>query len=392
VPPGWGDGPPEPARGQPTVPALAPNQRVPARVLAEGEAALALVPEPLALARSLRDTPTGFREYELERDVLSTKLPDVQYTRSAVWLLRWDAELAVEAGDRPRALVALRAQLNASRSVGDEPFLISQLVRMATRLNAARAVERALAHAQFAEADLADLQRAWAEDAEEPFLLNGLLGERAGFYLLFGRLSDGTLTMQEAARERERTFDWYTNWLARGYFPSARAYQLRWFNGAIRVAKRPPHEQLPLPLPERDDSDPAKKVAYMLLPAAHKVAEASVRATADARCTVAALACERFRLKHGKFPDALAELVPALLPEVPKDAFTGEPLGYEKCAGGAIVFSVGQNRTDGAGELDDIGPDFYSGSAVVRFRLYNPDQRKRAAPPPIPVPEPDPNP
>lgn len=42
----------------------------------------------------------------------------------------------------------------------------------------------------------------------------------------------------------------------------------------------------------------------------------------------AAIAAERFRLQHGRFPATLDELVPAFLPEPPLDPFTSAPLHY----------------------------------------------------------------
>lgn len=398
LPKDWRDGAIRPEKWEPEVPPLAPNVRLPASALKSGEAVLARVPEALALARSLRDTPTGFREYHLKPAVFATLLPDVQPTRTAALLLKWDAELALEGGDKPRALAALGAQLNAARSLGDEPFAISQLVRVAVRVLAARSMERALAHAQFAESELAALQRAWTDEAEEPLLATALRGERAAQNELFHNLTEGTTTLDELtgpASEPDLE-QRATNWLMRGRFPAARAHQLRWFNDAIAASRLPSEfqlEALPGPLP-RETTDPALKIAGLLLPAAHKLASATVRGTADARCVVAGLACERFRLKHGRFPNALAELVPAFLPAVPLDAFTGEPLGYEKCDGGAIVFSVGQNRTDTAGTLDEppVEPAKTIDPVRTRFRLYDPDQRHRPAPPePEPL-EPDPNP
>ncbi|MCK4298670.1 MAG: hypothetical protein KAX80_04015, partial [Planctomycetes bacterium] len=41
-----------------------------------------------------------------------------------------------------------------------------------------------------------------------------------------------------------------------------------------------------------------------------------------------ALALERYRLKQGRYPDALTDLTPDLLPDVPLDPFDGKPLRY----------------------------------------------------------------
>ena len=118
-----------------------PNERFPADQIEAARGELAEVGRTLQLVRSLKDFPLGNRRLQLTPDVFSTLLPDTQWTRDAAAILRWDAVLAVEDADTGRAADALLALLNASRSVGDEPFLISQLVRMATRHTATTTAE-----------------------------------------------------------------------------------------------------------------------------------------------------------------------------------------------------------------------------------------------------------
>ncbi len=53
------------------------------------------------------------------------------------------------------------------------------------------------------------------------------------------------------------------------------------------------------------------------------------RVTAERRMTAVSLAVQMFRADHGRWPNALGELVPQYLPAVPLDPFTdGKPLGY----------------------------------------------------------------
>ncbi len=47
-----------------------------------------------------------------------------------------------------------------------------------------------------------------------------------------------------------------------------------------------------------------------------------------ATVTSTMLALERWRLKHGRYPERLTDLVPQLLPAVPVDVWSGFPLGY----------------------------------------------------------------
>ena len=50
-------------------------------------------------------------------------------------------------------------------------------------------------------------------------------------------------------------------------------------------------------------------IGYLLMPAVNKVALAEIRYQAKCLCTAAGIACERYRLKHGKWPVKLDDVV-----------------------------------------------------------------------------------
>ena len=214
-----------PEQKAPDVAWAAPNVRVPDDAISSAERYLAWSNDALTVARSLKDRPTGFREVQLSPDVLMHAGSTGTDTRAVADLLHWDAVIAANSNDADRLTTALRAQLNASRSVGDDPFMVSPLSRFSVRNNAAESVERALAQVTAREPDLAALQTAWAADAEEPLLLYALRGERPLFdYLLQNAGTNDPFEPLEIAR--------------------ARAAGLRWWTRAITAAKLPSHRQL----------------------------------------------------------------------------------------------------------------------------------------------------
>jgi hypothetical protein len=80
--------------------------------------------------------------------------------------------------------------------------------------------------------------------------------------------------------------------------------------------------------------------------------------------TRAVLVLEAYRRERGKLPGSLEDLVPELLPEVPRDGFDGAPLRY--LAERAVVYSVGADLVDeggrvGADERDVDEPAFWLG-------------------------------
>jgi len=69
------------------------------------------------------------------------------------------------------------------------------------------------------------------------------------------------------------------------------------------------------------------------------------------RLTVAALALNRYQLAHHSYPSSLADLVPAYLPELPRDFMDGKPLRYKLNPDGTfLLYSVGEDGEDNGGD------------------------------------------
>ena len=70
----------------------------------------------------------------------------------------------------------------------------------------------------------------------------------------------------------------------------------------------------------------------------------------EARLSVMRLACavEVYRIRRGRLPASLEELAPDILPELPRDPFTGRSYVYRVKPGGAgyLVYSVGSDGED----------------------------------------------
>ena len=64
------------------------------------------------------------------------------------------------------------------------------------------------------------------------------------------------------------------------------------------------------------------------------------------------IAIERFRVAHRAVPEALAEIVPNFITQLPRDIFTREPMIYRRNDdGGFLLYSVGPNRRDDGGAV-----------------------------------------
>jgi hypothetical protein len=63
--------------------------------------------------------------------------------------------------------------------------------------------------------------------------------------------------------------------------------------------------------------------------------------TVELRQLATACALERYRLRHGEYPAHLADLVPTLLPAVPRDVFTLRPMRYDRLSPTKFHLSAG---------------------------------------------------
>ena len=78
-----------------------------------------------------------------------------------------------------------------------------------------------------------------------------------------------------------------------------------------------------------------------------------VRATTETltfiRCSILAVAVERYHRSHDKLPDSLDDLCPDYIESIPLDPFTGRKLLYSRDGEAYVVYSTGINRQDDGG-------------------------------------------
>jgi hypothetical protein len=95
------------------------------------------------------------------------------------------------------------------------------------------------------------------------------------------------------------------------------------------------------------------KIRYAMIdelaPSLDHVQIASERYVGARDGTEVGIALELYRRIHGGYPATLAELTPTLLPEIPADRITGDPVQYRLIDGQPIVYSVGADRIDDGG-------------------------------------------
>jgi hypothetical protein len=92
------------------------------------------------------------------------------------------------------------------------------------------------------------------------------------------------------------------------------------------------------------------------------------------QCTIVALAAERYRLKHGRWPEKLDDLQP-FLRSIPIDPFgDGRPVKPKRMADGLVIYSLGRDREDNGGHLNRAQP---LDKGDLGFQLWDVDKRRQ---------------
>ncbi|MGL4551440.1 MAG: hypothetical protein ACRC33_09660 [Gemmataceae bacterium] len=345
-------------------PDAALNRKLDDEALGLLRAGLGGVEPGVTLAVRLKDYPGGHTVVRLAVNPLETLLPHVERVQAVAALLELDAERSLAAGRLPDVADRVRAILRAGAALRGDGFMISALVRGAVRQRAVRAVARMLGTGLPSDAVCVRLAADLEAERAENLLLPAVRGERAAGHALCQAMAAGKVHLAglfDTNQGQLRYSDWAVSRVYTYRVPEDNALLLRRMTEACGIARLPPSEQ-PAAWDEFEaeilGSRPLAKaearriVAHTLIPGMKKHAEAMARDAASLACAATALAAERYRLAHGRWPAALADLMPRFLPEVPADPFTGEPIVLARHAEGIVLYSVGADGKDDGGAVD----------------------------------------
>jgi hypothetical protein len=382
--------PPPPAQGpslDQVVAELSPEVRLNAEMLRQVQANVNPAAEAFAAARRLADFPRGRYRIAYSRDLVGTPMPHLQELRKIAALLGLDAALRAEQGDVSGALHSAQAALNVGRSVGDEPIVVSQLVRLACQNVAVHGAERALAQGEPPDAALNSLQHLLEDEAKQPLFLRAARGERAILHRALEVVREGQFDRRLYGFANPHGVpDLAINMLDAYRTRLCHADYLHYLNEYVEIAKLPATQRGPR-LEQLKEPAASKPWVLYLFDGKDQPRIACLfrRNEALIRCALVALAVERYRRDKQRWPDGLASLVPRYLREVPADPFDGAPLRYRKLADGVVIYTLGPDGMDDGGRLERAG----SGGTVPRdtdvgFRLWDVAQRRQPARTPAP--------
>jgi hypothetical protein len=161
-------------------------------------------------------------------------------------------------------------------------------------------------------------------------------------------------------------------------------------NRLVEVSKQPPHQAfraidtLTREYEQAEADHPDEYFKILSSASSTKLGKSILKNLALTHCTCVGIACERFRSKHGRWPDTLNQLVPEFMDELPIDPFDGKPIKATRTKEGFTVYSSGYDGKDDGGTLHDQNGEYDRGPDIG-FRLWDPKHRRL---PPVPKPKP----
>jgi hypothetical protein len=289
------------------------------------------------------------------RQPFSILLQPIQDAREISWLWTADVLQSIGTGDHERAVAADLECFGLAELLRDEPFLITQLVRIAIAGQAIHSLETIVSHIeltpeQFQAVDEtlermeARLRLAQSVRCERAMLLTGMdsIAENPED---LGMIANGSpavqvlsLTGMGPLRLRDE------------------AFMLRLMSGFADVVDAPGPDgksairQFEASLQPSFQHVLSRLLAPTILPAR----EAAMRLRQRLVNARIGIRLQRFRIAHGNLPQSLDDLIDDKLLTIPNDLYSGKPPIFRALPDGFVVYSVGDNGSDdGGGEQPD---------------------------------------
>jgi competence protein ComGC len=346
-----------------------------------------LDPAVLLEARKLKDMPNGRFAIEPVENPSAATIGHRISVRGAFQLLHRDAMMRGQEKDFDGAIESCQAMVNAARSLRENPTLIAQFIRLTGYACALEMIERTLGQGEASEQSLKNLQELLEIEAAEDGLYQAMRGERAIGHQLYLSARGGKITISEidAAWRGSWAKPGITEWLLDafpGFLLSGYPDYLRLMNEHIEMAKLKDAERAEAfsKLDEKMRSDRTSMVARIFTPMMFKTIDVSLRSHAMLRCSIVAVAAERYRLKHDRWPSGMKELIhEGLLKEEYADPYDGKPLRWKRTPTGLIIYSINKDKIDDGGKL--VRENVLAVGSDLGIELWDPTRRR--LPPPV---------
>jgi hypothetical protein len=284
--------------------------------------------------------------YELDYSQgFSMALPHLAQLRHCARMLAADAALAAARGEYEETIKDFVAGRKLAASVGKEPILISQLVRMAIDGIMYHNVEQSVRGEELTP-DLAAVLMGYASGAggrdslADSLSVEGLFGLEA-----FEGIRTGDLNHIGMAPEGVETIliRLYGTGLARPLLNRDEETYADIMARMSDIVRLPFYEAKPSLDQINAEIDGLPRTRFLsrtLLPALTRAAEAQARNEAQWGLMQMGLAVEQYHVQHGEYPQTLDQVAPIVGGAIPLDPFTGQPYVYQPSSGTFVLYSA----------------------------------------------------
>jgi hypothetical protein len=324
----------------------------------------------LAPQRSQAMFTPGLRERKLPEMLFSLTLRHYTSSQALVRALCLRARAAIDAKQGAEAARSLLAVLKIAQASEAEPILIGLLVGSSAEAMMNEVVWLGLREKAFADEDLRLLHQALSTHDLDQALLHACRGEMAFGLNAMDYLQDVAAGKKDAGQDVAAAFASEHQALFRnairlapgGLFDhwKSAVIELEWHQmiaplrqgGIAAAVKAAQAVNTDLNVKQNPLLHPDYIMARIVIPAIASVSSAVLLVQARERQALAAIALERFYLKHARYPAALQELVPEFAPAIPLDPSDGKALRYRTTPPGRYkLWCVGLDGKDDDGEI-----------------------------------------
>ena len=282
--------------------------------------------------------------------------------------------LLLRENNGPAVVANIQTILRLANMTNKQPLLISSLITASLLGIAQNLTWEWMQSSVVTEPDLETLQKAWAEVRITPTLIPLWRLERAMAMPYFESPSFSTFTASLSAGSTPtisslpKSLDEILS--VGGFFLWATVYrhadEKQFLENYQTLIDLVPAD--PLAGPWTPALETSRKLqaqlnsagferlfSRMIFPTIENATNRIISTQAMAHLTVTALALQRCKLAHGKYPPSLTDLVPGLLPIVPLDPLDGNPLRYQRGnAEGYLLYAIGPDGTDDNGDATKL--------------------------------------
>jgi hypothetical protein len=269
-----------------------------------------------------------------------------------------------------------------------EPLIICQLVRQACAAFAFNATWQALQAEGWSDGQLASLQAAWQSCNFVKDMAFAMEMERALTLDFYTQVRDSKTKLDSVIEQHKKTQEmtdgafgslptggivlnwlhlpmWRTAWLAQDKLASLEQWQfmiererLARTNGwvALLENKNEPKLHWKLDLESKEKLGWYDRLRFLFASENFSITDAVIRRTLEVQTqqqmALAALGIQRYRLRNGKLPGQLSDLVPEYVAGLPHDFMDAKPLRYRLAPDGRefCLYSVGEDGKDDDGD------------------------------------------